>query len=264
MNKSLGRRSLVVLPLLLVACGGATTASPTIQPTLAPSPGPTTQPTTSLTPVPSPSPIATASSNVGDDVAVVKIEQTGGMLPPWETARWYPTAALYGDGRLIVQGPQIEIYPGRALPNLVVTHLSQAGVDQVIDWAAEAGLQGEDRQLGDAEFDSGVTVFTVATAEGTHTTTVADMAAGDPEVGALNQFVSVMTDLPNYLPNEIASDATPYVYDRLRVISFAAEAVDMPDPAAVTEVDWPLDPLADLGTSFGEPDWVPLRFDRWQ
>ena len=97
-------------------------------------------------------------------------------------------------------------------------------------------------------------MFTVATADGTHTTTVADMAAGDPEVGALNQFVTVMADLPNYLPNEIASDAHAYIYDRLRVISFAAEAVDMPDPAAVTEVEWPLDPLAELGTSFGEPD----------
>ena len=175
------------------------------------------------------------------------------MLPPWETLRWYPTAVLYGDGRLILQGPQGEIYPPRTLPNLLVTHLSQAGVEQVLDWAAEAGLEGEDRQLGQAGFDAGVTVFTVETADGTHTTTVADMAAGDAEVGALNQFVTVMTDLRSYLPNEIASDDTAYIYDRLRVISFAAEAVDMPDPALVTEVDWPLDPLAELGTSFGEP-----------
>ncbi|HYI22018.1 MAG TPA: hypothetical protein VEX62_05200 [Candidatus Limnocylindrales bacterium] len=252
MKKSLVRLNLVVLGLLLVACSGAPVASPTNQPTLAPTPGPTTGPTTA--PTSSPSPSASAGASLDADLAVVKVEQTGGMLPPWETARWYPTAALYGDGRLIVQGPQIEIYPGPALPNLVVTHLSQAGVEQVLEWAAEAGLQGEDRQLGEAGFDSGVTVFTVETADGTHTTNVADMAAGDADVGALNQFVAVMTELPNYLPNEIASDPTPYIYDRLRVISFPVEAVDLPDPALATEVDWPLEPLAELGTSFGEPD----------
>jgi hypothetical protein len=77
-------------------------------------------------------------------VAVIRIEQTGGMMPPWETMRWYPIMALYGDGRLVTQGPQIEIYPGPALPNLQVVHFSQHGVEQALAWAAEAGLHGAD------------------------------------------------------------------------------------------------------------------------
>jgi len=186
-------------------------------------------------------------------VAIVRIEQTGGMLPVWETLRWYPAAALYADGRLITQGPIDAVYPGPALPNLVVTHISQAGVAQVLDWAAEAGLAGEDRQIGQAGFDSSVTVFTVKSAEGTHTTTVGDVTAGDPEAGALNEFVSVMSDVHNYLPNDIASDETAYIYDRMRVISFPMEAANLPDQGLATEVDWPLEPLASLGTSYGEP-----------
>ena len=59
-------------------------------------------------------------------MAIVRIEQQGGMLPQWETLRWYPsTVVLYDDGRLIIQGPQIEIYPGPALPNLQVTHFTR-------------------------------------------------------------------------------------------------------------------------------------------
>jgi hypothetical protein len=69
----------------------------------------------------------------------------------------------------------------------------------------------------------------------------------------LNQFLSVMADLRSYLPNDIASDDTPYPYDRLRVIAFPAEPEDLPDPALASEADWPLGPIPELGGSFGEP-----------
>ena len=124
---------LAVVSLLAVACTGATGPSST--------PGVTPTPGASATPAPSATPLGNA------DVAVIRIEQTPGMLPPWESMRWYPTVALYGDGRLITQGPVMDIYPGPALPNLQVTHFSQAAVEQALAWAAEAGLHGEDRQL---------------------------------------------------------------------------------------------------------------------
>jgi gas vesicle protein len=57
---------------------------------------------------------------------VVKIEQVGGFIAPWVTLGRYPTVVLYADGRLIMEGPQIEIYPGPALPNLQVTQLTPA------------------------------------------------------------------------------------------------------------------------------------------
>ena len=43
-----------------------------------------------------------------------------------------PTLLVTGDGRLIVQGPQIEIYPGPLLPNLQVRTISEAGIQQLL------------------------------------------------------------------------------------------------------------------------------------
>lgn len=176
------------------------------------------------------------------------------MLPLWETLRWYPMVALYPDGRLITQGPMIMIYPGPALPNLQVTHISQAGVGQVLQWASEAGLQGPDRQLGEPMLDSGVMVFTVASAEGTHRTTVADLSSNDSEVGAVREFHDVMLNLRQWLADEIVGDDVPYTFDRLRVVSFPANPDNITDPQLVNRLDWPLGPLATLGEPISEPE----------
>jgi hypothetical protein len=177
------------------------------------------------------------------NVALIRIEQTGGMLPPWETLRWYPTVALYGDGRLITQGPQVELYPGPALPNLQVTHFSQRALDQALAWAIQTGLRGEDRQLGPLILDAGSTVFTVVTAEGTHRTSVTDMSFNDPQISALREFQDVLTSLATWLPEDVASEAAPFGWDRLRVISFPSDPANLPDPDRAQIVDWPLDRL---------------------
>jgi hypothetical protein len=229
-----------LLALLAVACTGTS--------------GPTATPAASATPAataasaPSPTPVGNA------DVAVIRIEQTPGMLPPWESMRWYPYVALYGDGRLIVQGPQIDIYPGPALPNLQVTHFSQHAVEQALAWAEEAGLRGEDRQLGPMILDAGELLFTVTSPAGTHRTSVTDMSVDDPAINALREFQDVMTSLATWLPEDVASASAPYQFDQMRVISFPADPDNLKDPAFATTVDWPLESdLASLGVSWSEP-----------
>lgn len=174
-------------------------------------------------------------------------------MPPWETLRWYPTVAFYGDGRLITQGPQVELYPGPALPSLSVTHFSQDAIDPVLQWAAEAGLQGPDRQIGPQILDAGSTVFTVNSAAGTHHTSVTDLSANDPEIGALREFMDVMGNLRQWLAEDVASDETPYPFDRMRVISSPADLANLPDPNFATTVEWPLSSPATRGQSWGEP-----------
>lgn len=235
----------ILLTLLLAACTGTPAASSA--PSTAASQSPSASPST--TPSPSASPIGNSN------VAIVRIEQTGGMMPPWETMRWYPSVVLYGDGRQITQGPQIELYPGPALPNLVVTRFTQAGIEQVLTWAQEAGLAGPDRELGQPILDSGVMQFTIVYADGTvHRTSVTDMSGGDAEIGALRQFQDLMQNLRSWLAQDVVGDDTPYAWAQLRVISFPADKQNLPDPRMANEVDWPLDtPLATLGTSWGEP-----------
>ena len=47
---------------------------------------------------------------------------------------------MYDDGRAIVRGPQIAIYPAPVLPNLQVEQLSAADLDALVDAARDAGL----------------------------------------------------------------------------------------------------------------------------
>lgn len=231
---------LAPLVLLAVACTG--TGGPSA------SPGGSATPGASATPAPSASPVGNA------DVALIRIEQTPGMLPPWESMRWYPHVALYGDGRLITLGPQIDLYPGPALPNLQVAHFSQHAVEQALTWAAEAGLRGEDRQLGPMILDAGELLFTVTSPAGTHRTSVTDISLDDPAINVLREFQDVMTSLATWLPEDVASEAAPFQFDRLRVISFPADPNSLPDPLFASVVDWPLESdLATLGASWSEP-----------
>src|SRR5205807_1818732 len=46
---------------------------------------------------------------------ILRIDLQGGFIAPQVLLRRLPELALYGDGRLITSGPQIEIYPGPAL-----------------------------------------------------------------------------------------------------------------------------------------------------
>jgi hypothetical protein len=123
----------------------------------------------------------------------------------------------------------------------------------VLDWASEAGLQGEDRQLGEPLLDAGVTQFTIVRPEGTHRTAVTNLDEPGLEIAAAAQFLALMQDLRQWLPDDIASDGAPYEWDRLRIISSPADPTVVADPELATEMDWPLEDLATLGISLSEP-----------
>ncbi len=178
----------------------------------------------------------------------MRIELTGGFIAPWLTLDRYPTVALYADGRLITQGPVAELYPGPALPNLQQTLLTPEGVAQVLQWAADAGLQGEDRFLGRPMPDAGVTQFMVVRpGEAPHTTSVSDLAALDPETTAVRKFQELMLAIRSWLPNDVIGDDQPYAWNRLQILSAPADPAAQPDPQLTTISDWPLGDLASVG-----------------
>jgi hypothetical protein len=242
-------RALFAVSVVLVVGCSSTGPSPSTSSSPSPSASPSDTPSPSLSVAPTPSP----SLAPGADIAVVRIEQTGGFIAPWVTLDRYPTVALYADGRLIMPGPQVELYPGPALPNLQQTLLTGAGVAQVLQWAADSGLQGEDRFLGRPMPDAGVTQFTVVRpGEAPHTTSVSDLSASDPETTAVRKFQDLMLSIRSWLPNDVIGDDQPYAWNRLQIVAAPADPAAQPDPQLTTISDWPLADLSSLGFLFDE------------
>ena len=194
-----------------------------------------------------------------NSLALVRIEQTGGFVPQEWTFTHYPNVVLYADGRLIEQGAVPEIYPGPALPaNLVEARISQAGIDQIMSWAKDAGLLGADHMLGQPVPDAGVTQFIVVSPDGVHHSTslapsFGDTSSADPAISAVLDFQTKMLGLPDLLPGDVISASGPYHFDRLRIIS-SPVITGMETPSDLTSTaDWPLTSLASLGQqlSFG-------------
>jgi hypothetical protein len=197
----------------------------------------------------------------GPNDLLLKVETGGGFVGPQVQYREFPSFALYGDGRLIVPGPQIEIYPGPALPNLQVTRISEDGVQAILQAARQAGLQGADRRYDFQTIaDAPTTTFTVVTDGGRHVTSVyaldeagrapsSQMPADEAEARqALAEFRNKLGDLGSWLPTGSVSEDGAYRFDELRI--FVMDPVT-PDPGLEQQaVQWPLSTSL---AAFGQP-----------
>jgi hypothetical protein len=100
------------------------------------------------------------------DAVVLRVQWVGGFVMPSALLTRLPLVSIYGDGRLITQGPQIEIYPGPALPNVQVQHIDPANLDTLVQLALDAGV-GDNPDLGmPGVADVPSTRFTVLTSKG--------------------------------------------------------------------------------------------------
>jgi hypothetical protein len=195
----------------------------------------------------------------GADQLILRMAYEGGFVPYGYTLGSTPFWSLFGDGTLIAPGPQIEIYPGPALPNLTATPMSEDGIQAILRAAEDAGLMNGDQNYVDMCIaDAATTVFTT-TAGGT-TSVVAAYAldAGQPpgtcgggkDAAArakLTAFQAKLTDLQSWLPAGSLGTERPYDATEMRVYVLPYQR----DPELPQDpVEWPLDvPLA----GFGEP-----------
>ncbi|MCX2726608.1 hypothetical protein OO015_03760 [Thermomicrobium sp. 4228-Ro] len=195
---------------------------------------------------------------------VLRIETSGGLIPPFRLLNELPQFSVYGDGTIVTLGPQIMIYPPPVLPNLLQSRISEEGLQILLQEAAAAGLLA-----GDADFplegvaDAPTTFFTVNA--GSRKTRVTVYALGieepdDPRLSPelrearrkLAEFATKAQDFLSWLPPEtILERETPYPITRLQLILFPVDAPEAPPPAEeqlVTTRPWPLaTPLASLG-----------------
>ncbi len=73
------------------------------------------------------------------DRLVLRVTTQGGFIGPGVLFTSFPGFSLLGDGRVMVPGAQIELYPGPALPAVNVRRLTEAGIQAVLDEVLKTG-----------------------------------------------------------------------------------------------------------------------------
>jgi hypothetical protein len=200
----------------------------------------------------------------GADELILRIYQGGGFVPVEYNLRNLPGVSIYGDGRMIVQGPVIEIYPGPAMPNLQVTRLTEPAIQAILAEAEAAGLFGADASYDyPCVTDLPTTTFTVNADGATHSISAYALGFADGGMSTgqcegvdiaarekLYDFSTKLGDVRSWLPAGSFSDEEPFTPSALRVYVTRYRGAVEPE-LEQPEVAWP------LGTAlrrFGEPD----------
>ena len=226
---------------------------------------PATSPTTDVS-VP---PVATPPDNTGpddtgqggvqhptgaDDV-VLRIGYEGGFVPAEYIFMDLPVLLVTGDGRAIVQGPQIEIYPGPLLPNVQQRTISEAGIQALLALAEEHDLlrdvtYADDPTIADAPF----TVVTISANGNTfeHKVYALGIAGDDTDEARarLASFVEQASDLVTAAGAGTLGPEEPFAAESYLIRATVADESTIGGDIAPTVVDWPADApvrLADAG-----------------
>lgn len=216
------------------------------------------------------------------DDLLVRIAFEGGFTPIEWTYTNLPIFSLYGDGTLVLPGPQIELYPGPALPAISRRHVEEAGIQAILEEAL-ATTEDIPADLDDLGYmgiaDASTTVVRVSAAGVDRT--IRAYALGEltePPDGMpereyrarleLLELVTRLTGLGSWLPDGSVDSESPYVASAARVFVGAYRDVD---DLAQEPIPWPLD---DGLVGFGGPgdgsggfrcgvvqgaDWAALR-----
>jgi len=185
----------------------------------------------------------------GPDVLVLRVEYTGGFVPLERLVARLPILSVYGDGRVITEGPVIAIYPSPALPNLQVRKITPAGVAALVTRALANGV-GRDIDLGlPPVADAPATKFTVLTNEGVKVTEVYALGINDDGSGLsaaqksarrdLRVLLDDLNDLPNTLGSDAGDEPQPYQPKALAAISREWTDPGSTDIPAQPEKAWP-------------------------
>ena len=210
------------------------------------------------------------------DALVLRVEYAGGFVPPAFLLTSFPSFTLTGDGRVIVPGAQIDLFPGPALPAVNVRRLSGAGIQAVLREVARTGLFGTNVEFRGAQncvADASDTVFTLHADGRDVRVVVYGLGTVDPAGGCqgvssaeaaahrtLQNLSQRLTTLEAWLPAMDWAETAwhPYQPTALRLLVRNADA-DPPDGSGLGNalVDWP-DPSDP--TTFG--DLSPLTEQR--
>lgn len=81
------------------------------------------------------------------DEAILVVSSAGGFMPVEFSVTSMPGIVILGDGRVIVQGAVPAIFPGPAMAPLQERHLTEAGIQTVLEAVEDTGLFTTDLEL---------------------------------------------------------------------------------------------------------------------
>ncbi len=102
----------------------------------------------------------------GADDVVLRVGFRGGFMAAESAFLDLPTLLVSGDGRLFVQGPVAAIFPGPLMPNVQVRTVSEAGIQQLLQLAADNGLLAEREYAGPTDIADAPDTVVQVTADG--------------------------------------------------------------------------------------------------
>jgi hypothetical protein len=204
------------------------------------------------------SPTDQISHPAGDDL-VLRVAYGGGMIRDFFLTS-FPIFTMTGDGRVIVPGAQIDIFPGPALPAVNVRKLTEEGIQAILKEVARTGLFSTSAEFRGAQnfvADAGDTIITLHAGGKDVVITVYGLGLLSPdgnyrgvseaELAAhrtLSHLVEELGNLDPQLPASAWVDTAwkPYQPEALRLLVRDADA-DPPDGSGVGNalVDWPVD-----------------------
>lgn len=211
-------------------------------------------------PTPSPTP--------DPDKVIFRVSWDGGFVSPQMVLGRLPIVAVYADGRVITQGPQIEIFPGPLMPNLVERTLSAAALERLIELARERDLlRNADYDfpgIADApdtvlEINLDGTSYRISAYALFEAAIEADVETGETQLdkatvdgrAALREFVDALTGIP---AADFTDEEHAYRFDALRLYWGKAEiARDSEFPGEQPPISWPLADLATAGEVVDNP-----------
>ena len=202
------------------------------------------------------------------DRPIFRVSWDGGFVAPGTILGRLPMVVVYADGRVITQGPQLEIYPGPLMPNLVERTLSADALARLIELARDKDLLRTVHYDFPGIADAPDTVLDIELDGKTYRVSAYALAEVGMELGiearpagldeatiagraALREFIDALTAIP---ASDYVDDEHPYVVTGLRV--YAGKALIVPDsefPGEQPARDWPLEDLATAGEDASNP-----------
>ena len=212
--------SLALISLLLAACGTTSGAATTVAAT------------TDTTPVPTTLPAA--------EEAVLVVEDVGGFVPIEFALGRGPRYVLTSDGRLIFQGPMIEIFPQPLWPNYQVRQLTDEELDLVMDSILATGIDQITDEVDDNSAniiaDASTTVITYNDEQGSHRFEVYALDIGEGQ----SEQVQRLAGLVRVLDGVASAEGEVAELEPERVQVIAQEAVPTGDEFEQV-VEFPID-----------------------